>query len=101
MTVETQTIKVKSKQGLTLPFAFWKKLGIKEGEEFVVQGTVPVITLIPKRLFSLYEQKRQSLTINKLREMGVEDEKIWQKEKSSLKKTRKKLNKEEYPSLYA
>jgi len=98
--MQIQTVKIKAKQGLILPPSFWQKLGIKEGEEFVIQGTAPIITLIPKSLFTFYQQKVQSLTTEKLKKMGIEDQNIWQQEGKSLRDIRKKLNRIEYPCLY-
>lgn len=99
--MSTQTLKIQSKQGLVLPVSFWQKLGIRQGEELVVQENAPVVTLIPKSLFTFYQQKVQPLSLNKLKKMGIEDQKIWQQEEKSLRRIRNKLNQQEYPSLYA
>lgn len=95
-----QTVKINADKGLTLPLAFWKRLGFREGEEFVVQEQVPVITLIPKSLIKDYNRSR-TLSAVKLKQLGLADERVWKKEQGAFRNIRLRLNKEEYPELYA
>ncbi|OGL83648.1 hypothetical protein A3B36_00210 [Candidatus Uhrbacteria bacterium RIFCSPLOWO2_01_FULL_55_36] len=94
------TVKLDAQDGLVLPPAFWKRIGFRENEEFVVQGHMPVVTLIPKRMISAY-RRQSELSNAKLRQLGLEDDRVWTKESAALRKTRARLNKKEYPELYA